>query len=95
MRKVTYTTGLDKNKIYVATEDEGTVGYYYFKQGTSQFFDIWGYSYITDNPSKHSINGGRDENNLTMHINNNYITDVFECILEELDKVVLIKKLMS
>lgn len=95
MRKIDYINKFDYNKLYFSKEDDGIIGYYTFERAEKAMFDIWRFTYVSKNPSKHSCRGGRDEANLKMHINNRYITNVWECSPEEKEEMTRVLMMME
>jgi len=95
MRKIDYINKFDYNKLYFSKEDDGVIGYYTFEKAEKSLFDIWKFTYVSENPSEHSRRGGRDEANLKMHINNRYITNVWECSPEEKEEMTRVLMMME
>lgn len=95
MRKIDYINKFDYNKLYFSKEQDGVIGYYTFDESNKGIFDMWKFTYVSKNPSKHGIHGGRDSSNLKMHINNRYITNVWECSPEEKEDMTRILMMME
>lgn len=95
MRRIYNIKKLDESKLYLSKEPDGVLGYYTFEKGKTKFFDMWRFTYISENPFKGSRYGGSDYSNLIMHINNGYITNVWEFSPEELEQVLTMQELVS